>query len=107
MHQAVIRKAAVSFPIPPGRIRTSDPQIRSGPVAIPLDLRLPRGRLFYEDEGRRIELGPGSQVEKDTALMWDVVVEERETGCRDWHRHPPRRVLRMPDAVSNPRQNAK
>ena len=42
-----------------------------------LHLRLPRGRLFYEDQGRQIELGRGSQVEKDTAVMVDVVVAER------------------------------
>jgi hypothetical protein len=47
-------------------------------VTCMLHLRLPRGRLFYEDQGRRIELGRGSQVEKDTAIMWDVVVAERE-----------------------------
>lgn len=48
------------------------------PATGALHLRWPRLRLFYDDEGRRIELGRGSQVEKDTALMADIVVEERE-----------------------------
>jgi hypothetical protein len=43
-----------------------------------LHLRLPRLRLFYDDQGRRIELGPGSELEKDTAMMPQIVVEERE-----------------------------
>jgi hypothetical protein len=30
------------------------------------------------NEGRRIELGRGSLVEKDTAIITDIVVEERE-----------------------------
>jgi hypothetical protein len=48
------------------------------PATHVLHLRWPRLRLFYDDEGRRIELGRGSQVEKDTELMSDIVVEERE-----------------------------
>jgi hypothetical protein len=48
------------------------------PATRVLHLRLPRLRLFYEDEGRQIELGRGSQVEKDTEVMAGVVVEERE-----------------------------
>jgi hypothetical protein len=43
-----------------------------------LRLGLPRLRMFYEDEGRQIELGRGSHVEKDTAVMMQVVVTERE-----------------------------
>jgi hypothetical protein len=39
---------------------------------------LPRLRLFYEDEGRKIELGRGSLAEKDTEVRMDLVVEERE-----------------------------
>jgi hypothetical protein len=48
------------------------------PATHVLHLRWPRLRLFYDDEGRRIELGRGSQVKKDTELMSDIVVEERE-----------------------------
>jgi hypothetical protein len=48
------------------------------PATRMLHLRLPRLRWFYEDEGRQIELGRGSQVEKDTEVMAGVVVEERE-----------------------------
>jgi hypothetical protein len=48
------------------------------PTTRVLRLRLPRLRLFCEDEGRKIELGRDSRVEKGTELMMDVVVEERE-----------------------------
>jgi hypothetical protein len=48
------------------------------PATRVLHLRWPRRRLFYEDQGRQIEVGRGSPVEKDTVLIWDVIVEERE-----------------------------
>jgi hypothetical protein len=49
------------------------------PITRVLHLRLPRLRLLYvDDKGRQIELSRGSQVEKDTEVMSDVVVEERE-----------------------------
>jgi hypothetical protein len=48
------------------------------PATRVLHLRLPRLRLFYEDEGRQIELSRGSQVEKDTAIMMDVVLAKYE-----------------------------
>src|SRR5262245_49908125 len=48
------------------------------PVARVLHLRLPGMRLFYEENGHQIEVGPGTQVEKDIELMSQVVVAERE-----------------------------
>jgi hypothetical protein len=48
------------------------------PATRVLHLRLPRLRLFHEDEGRQIELGRGSEVEKDIAIMMDVVLAKHE-----------------------------
>jgi hypothetical protein len=48
------------------------------PVTRVLHLRLPGMRLFYEEEGQQIDVGPGTQVEKDTEIMSQVVVVERE-----------------------------
>jgi len=49
------------------------------PATCVLHLRLPGMRLFYEDGGQQIEVGPGSQVgEKDVELKSQVVVMERE-----------------------------
>jgi hypothetical protein len=43
-----------------------------------LRLGLPRLKLFYEEEGREIELLKGSHVEKDTLMSFKNVIEERE-----------------------------
>jgi hypothetical protein len=43
-----------------------------------LRLALPRVKIFREEQGKEIELGKGSHVEKDTLVGFKNVVEERE-----------------------------